>query len=176
MFKTLIIALMCCCGYQAVAQPETRISATHTDNATATWDFLCERYALTGILSVQLTKTAKGAGLRLSATVSDPAYYIGGTVYLFLADNTIITCTDKGMRYMQQHTAIANYVLTTAEINKLKTTRITDIRFAILGRESAFSSQTGNFTAINRKQYFDVYNDRNANAYPTETEIAELYK
>jgi hypothetical protein len=153
----------------------------HTPNgkqypATQKWDFICENYAFAGILKTQVARTDKGGLLQLAIQVNDPGFYIGGTVYLFLSNNTVITCTDKDIRENKNNQAIAYYIFSIPEMNRLKTSTITDIRFSIKGKESTFSSQIGYFTAKNKKKYFADYNKAIQNNFQTEAEIRSLYK
>ena len=143
--------------------------------ATNSWNFICERYAFDQTLKAQVAKTDKGGILKLSAKTSNEAFYIGGTVYLFLDNNNVITCTDKNLREHQDNNAIAYYTFSAAEMALLKASPIANIRFSIKGKESSFSSQTGYFTAENKKSYFEGYDKSVRNTFETETEIRSLY-
>ncbi|MGK4568663.1 hypothetical protein [Flavobacterium sp. 3HN19-14] len=98
MFQKLIVLFWIFIAVKASAQETMIFKDGKHYPATASWDFICENYALGGGLNVQVAKTEKGGLLQLSVPVSDDSFYIGGTVYLFLDDNSIITCTDKGLR------------------------------------------------------------------------------
>jgi hypothetical protein len=150
--------------------------AIKTYPATPTWDFICENYALTGIAKVQIARNEKGGTLQLEVTVTDTTYAIAGNVYIFLTDNTIITCTDKKLRSVKDHNIISDYYFSAIEMNKLKTTEIQSIHFNITGKTNNFSSQIGNFTAVNRKNYFSTAFDKSKKSYNTATEIEQLYK
>lgn len=144
--------------------------------ATNSWNFICENYALTGATNVQIAKMENGGILKLAVETTNPTYNITGTVYVYLTDNTIITCSDKGIRENTGDRITSYYSLSLLEINKLKTRDIQSIRFNIKGINSKFSSQTGNFTAVNKKTYFSTATDKTENNYPTAIEITTLYK
>lgn len=143
--------------------------------ATETWDFLCENYALTGIAKIQVAPTEKGGLLKISVSTTDASYFIGGVTYIYLEDNTIIVCTDKGMRENKDNVATGWYSFSAVEMNKLKTTTIASIRFNIRGNPKKFTSQIGNFTAVNKKTYFSVRENK-PEKYPTTLQISALYK
>lgn len=145
--------------------------------ATTNWKFSCKDYTYTGLLEVQIGKAEKGGLLRLGVDVSNETFYIGDTVYLILEDGSYITCTDKGLRELKGKTAIAYYVLTSAEVNKLKTLPLTDVRFRIKGKQDNFSSKTGHFTAKNQKSRFETFGaSEEENKYDTKNAIKILYQ
>lgn len=144
--------------------------------ATPAWSFICDSYALTGTVQVQIAKTEKGGLLKLGVQVTNNTFYIGGTVYIYLEDNSFITCTDKGLREYRDSMAFAYYTFSAAEVSKLKKSPIKDLRFYVKGNQSAFSSQTGNFTATNRESYFDPYDKTIKNIFKTNEEVSNLYK
>lgn len=141
--------------------------------ATANWDFLCERYALSGKADIQIAATEKGGLLQIAMRTNEPAFYIGGTVYLYLENQDIIVCTDKNLRKSNADATTAWFLLTSAEMKKLRTSRLGSVRFNIRGKADAFSGQTGNFTAVNKKSYFSFALHK-PEQFETETEIAAL--
>lgn len=141
--------------------------------ASQSWDFLCENYALSGIAKIQVGKTDKGGLLQIAVQTTDASFFIGGVVYVYLEDNKVIVCTDKGLRENKNNVATAWYTFSAAEMNKLKATNIGSIRFSIRGKQSPFSSQTGTFTAVNKKSYFSIRESK-PDPYPTAAEIAAL--
>lgn len=144
--------------------------------ATSSWDFICENYALTGITKVQIAKTDKGGTLKLALETTNPQFAIAGIVYVYLLDNTILVCTDKGIRESIGNQIVSYYSFSNVEMNKLKKTDIQSIRFNIKGNQTEFSSQTGNFTAINRKAYFATTFDKTKKSFDTAPIITLLYK
>lgn len=144
--------------------------------ATASWDFICENYALTGTANIQIAKTEKGGVLKLSIETTNPTFTLSGMTYVFLTDNTIISCSDKMIREVSASKIISYYFFSPIEMAKLKTTEIQSIHFNIKGNDKGFNSQVGNFTAVNRKSYFSTNFDKSKKTFPTATAISLLYK
>ncbi len=145
-----------------------------TAAAAAPWRFLCENYALTGHADIQVARADKGGWLKIEVDTTDPSFYIGGVTYVYLEDQTVLVCTDKGMRENINGKAAAWYVFTAAEMERLKKTDIQSIRFNIRGTASKFSSQTGNFTAVNKKRYFNL-RGVGPSTYDTAKAITQMY-
>lgn len=175
MKKTFLLFLFCITSSAIFGQEIMTLPNTKTYPATSNWDFICENYALTGITKVQVAKTEKGGTLRLAIETTNPKFTIAGTVYVFLADNTVIICTDKGIRETKDNQIISYYNFSPIEMNKLKMTEIQSIHFNIAGKADGFSSQIGNFTAVNRKKYFSTAFDKSKKGYDTVAEITLLY-
>lgn len=144
--------------------------------ATASWNFICENYALTGITKVQIAKSDKGGLLKLATQTTDSSFNIEGTVYIYLSDNSIIVCSDKGIRENTGNQIISYYSFSEIEMNKLRKRDIESLRFNIKGNQKKFSSQTGNFTASNEKVSFKTDNAKTNRIYNTAQEISALYK
>lgn len=142
--------------------------------ATPNWSFLCEQYALGGQCDVQLAKTDTGGLLRLSLPVTSADHYIGGTVYVYLTDNTVITCTDKGLRENDDKRATTWYVFTAKEMARLKKSDIQFIRFVVRGPNRPFSGQTGFFTAHNKVNYYGLFQQEGTNRFPTAEALSQL--
>lgn len=171
LFVFLLIALSC----QGFSQETLTIKDSKTYSATQTWNFICQNYALTGKAAFQIAKTEKGGILKLNINTTDPAFYIGGVVYVYLEDNTVLVCTDKGMRETAGTSITSYYNLSAIEMNKIRKTNITSIRFNIKGIQKKFSSQTGNFTAVNKKTYFSTGGSK-PEIFETALEINSLYQ
>lgn len=174
MTRKLLYLLLVMASAKSFAQTLSVKGKTYP--ATDSWDFICEQYALTGICTVTVAKTEKGGLLQLAVATTNPAYTISGTVYIFLTDNTIITCSDKTMREVRDNRILSYYVFSATEMNQLKTTEIQSIHFNIKGNSNLFNSQVGNFTATNRKNYFATAFDKNVKSYDTKAAIAKLYQ
>ncbi|MDD5150025.1 MAG: hypothetical protein PHC28_06015 [Flavobacterium sp.] len=142
---------------------------------TTTWDFICENYALTGITKIQIAKTDKGGTLKLTVQTTNPSFKIVGTLYVYLSDNSIIVCTDKGIQKNIDDQIISYYTFSAIEMNKLKKSDIQSLRFNIAGNPKKFSSQIGNFSAFNKKTTFKTDNNTNTVMYNTAKEIIALY-
>lgn len=139
--------------------------------ATDIWKFSSDTYSYSGNINVQLGNNGKGGTLLLQLESSEPTFYIGGTVYLFLEDGNVITCTDKNVRSISGKMIQSYYILTPTEINLLKKNKITDVRFKIFGDETQFSSPTGYFTANNIIRSFGMP----VKTYDTVAEIKQLF-
>ncbi|MDI1255822.1 MAG: hypothetical protein PSV16_06955 [Flavobacterium sp.] len=176
MSQKLLLFLTCCITLSASAQEMMAFKDGKQYPATKNWQFICENYALGGLLNVQVAKTEKGGLLQLSVPVSNESFYIGGTVYLFLDDNSIITCTDKGFRENQAGIATTWYSFSAVEMSRLKTKAIVNVRFAIKGKENRFTSQTGHFITWNKKSYYQLGLKPEKNNFETETAINSLYQ
>lgn len=143
--------------------------------ATPQWDFVCENYALTGSAQVQIAKTEKGGLLQLSITTTEPTFAISGNVYVELADMSVIVCTDKNFRANTTNQLVSYYVFSTPEMNRLKKIEIRSIRFSIQGKKQKFTSQTGYFTAINKKSYFSTIYNSAPKSFDTTSAIQVLW-
>ncbi|HOZ74140.1 MAG TPA: hypothetical protein PLS51_00550 [Flavobacterium sp.] len=174
MIRTLLCFLLTSVLLPATAQTLTLKGKTYP--ATDSWDFICEQYALSGSAQVQIAKTEKGGLLQLSVETANTANVISGTVYVFLADHSTITCSDKGIREIKDGQIMGYYMFTAAEINKLKTVEIASIHFNIKGNGQRFNSQLGNFTAVNRKTYFATAFDKSKKSHDTAVAISKLYQ
>ncbi len=172
----LLLLLFFVLSKPAFSQELSANKASKQYSTTQIWDFICANYALTGVAKVQVAKTDKGGTLKLAIETNDPTFIISGTVYVYLADNSIITCSDKGIREISGNQIISYYAFSTLEMNKLKKTNIQSLRFNINGNSKKFSSQIGNFTALNKKNYFETANDTSKKSFDTSEEIAAIYK
>lgn len=161
----------------AVSSQELMPFNGHKDyKATENWNFKCENYALSGFVNVQVAKIDTNGILKLAIETTNPKYVISGTAYIYLTDNTIITCLDKGNSEIKDNTIISYYSFSNLEMAKLKTTNIEFIRFNIKGNYNPFSSQLGNFTAFNKTSLFESTNNKTKRNYDTAKEISSLYQ
>lgn len=175
--KNGIVLLLLFLFTSAVKSQETlRYKESKPYKATNTWNFICENYAFSDGIQLQIAKTEKGGVLKLALETSNPAYLISGTVYIYFTDNTFIICSDKGIRENTTTKMVSFYLLSPLEMNALKRTDIQSIRFTVKGKESKFNSQIGNFTASNSKEYFSTAYDKSKKNYDTAIQISTLYK
>jgi hypothetical protein len=173
--KVLLILLIMV-AFSAKSQEVLSFKGSKPYRATNSWDFISENYALTGLTTIQIAKTEQGGILKLAVTTTNPTFNITGVVYVYLTDNTIIVCSDKGIRENIGSQIVSYYSFSPLEMHKIKTTNIQSIRFNIKGNASKFSSQIGNFTAVNRKTYFSTAADKSKKNYDTASEITALYQ
>ncbi|WP_309641654.1 hypothetical protein [Flavobacterium sp.] len=168
--------LFCCCLISSLlCGQETMTVYAKSYAATPTWNFICENYAYSGTTLVQIAKTEKGGLFKIVVETNDRSFAIAGTLYVDLIDTSTIVCTDKNIRETNGNQIISYYTLTAAEMNRLKKTEIQSVRYSIKGKNNKFSSQTGYFTAINKKTYFATAHDNSKKSYETDAAIAELY-
>lgn len=144
--------------------------------ATRIWSFMCDDYVLSGLASVQFAKTEKGGLLKISVETSNNTFAITGTLYVDLKDFSAIICTDKGNRTIEGNQVISYYFLTPAEMSRLQKVDIEAVRFFIGGKKTSFSSQTGYFTAVNKKKFFRTAYDTETKSYETAADIKDLFK
>lgn len=141
-------------------------------SSTEIWDFSVPNYNYSGLLNVQIQKNGSSGTLVVQIQTSDRSFYIGGTLYLFLDDGNVITCTDKNIRSVSEKMVQSLYVLTPKEINLLKKNKLTDVRFEIRGNQTQFSSPTGYFTANNSIRSFGLPDK----SFNTVEQINQLFK
>lgn len=153
------------------SQQQMTLNDQKTIPSTEIWKFVSDTYNYSGSMNVQIGNNGKGGTLLLQIESSEPTFYIGGTVYLFLEDANVITCTDKNVRSISGKMIQSYYILTPTEINLLKKNKITDVRFRINGDETQFSSPTGFFTAHNKIRSFGMP----VKTYDTVTEIKQVF-
>ena len=90
---------------------------------TGVWNFISTNYTLGGEVQVQLAKTENGGLLKLSVVTTNPKSMIAGTVYVYLSDNSFISCIDKGQFENTENSLSSYFNFTAAEMNKLKKPR-----------------------------------------------------
>lgn len=173
MHKKILFVYFVLFAASMVAQEITFNGKTYP--ATTNWDFISEQYALSGIAKVQIAKTEKGGLLQLTTATTNSSFTISGTVFLDLIDMTIIVCTDKNLHKVDGNQIISYYFLSPIEMSRLQKTEIQSVRYVIKGKSNTFSSQTGYFTAVNKKAYFATAYDRSKKSFDTAAEIKSLY-
>jgi len=135
--------------------------------ASPKWNFICENYALSGSADVRIAKTLTGGALEISIPTTSKEYYIGGTAYVYLIDNSFITCTDKGFRQNDGKKLTSFYLFSAAEYAKIKKLDIQSLRFNIKGPRKRFENQVGNFTAENKVNFYGTFGRVENNRFPT---------
>lgn len=172
MFKKISFIIVAVLMFSGVFSQEKMIlKGVKEIPATELWAFSSETYSYSGKLNVQIGKNDANGVLLLKIQVSEPQFRIGGTVYLFLEDGNVITCTDKNIKELEGNNVMAYYNLTPKEINLLKNNKITDVRFRILGNQTQFSSPTGFFTAHNKIKSVGLADK----TYDTQDAIKQLF-
>ncbi len=153
------------------SQEKMTLQDQKTIPATPTWSFFSDSYRYSGSVKVQIGNNGKGGTLLVQVETSDSTFYIGGTLYLFLEDGNVITCTDKNVRSISDKFVQSYYLITPSELLLLKKNKLTDVRFRIFGTDSQFSSRTGFFTAQNKIKMFGLPDK----SYDTVTDLKQLF-
>ncbi|MFB9080400.1 hypothetical protein ACFFLS_19890 [Flavobacterium procerum] len=156
------------------AQESISVKGSAPFPATKTYTFICEKYAYTGEIDVQIAKTDKGGILKLTITTANNQAKIAGGVYVDLTNGDVIACTDKNVKESADGTTTSYYYFTPAEWQKLRKTDIYAVRFIIAGGPNNLGSQTGHFTAYNRMNYFSTAFDKSKKTFDTAKEISTL--
>ena len=143
--------------------------------ATPEWQFVCENYSYEGFLRMQIGKLEKGGIIKLSIKTSTIDLYIGDRIFVLLKNNDFVYCLDKGVRFYENGTATTFYNLNELEFKKLTVQNITDVRFKILGKQKAFDSQIGFFTASNLPTVFDAYS-KEVKSIDTKSDLKKIIK
>lgn len=140
--------------------------------ATDVWSF--QASALPYSLEVQIGKSPNGGVLKLAYNISPG--YIGGMVYVFLADGSIIKCSDKGIKDAVDDKSVVLYYFTASEMEKLKLLNILKIRFTIKWPSGFVGSPSGDYNAENKRRTFSFDKDYSqTDMYQTANEISKLY-
>lgn len=151
-------------------QSENRIYIGETSYpSTNTWTFSND-YFKTLAVTVAIHPTT-GGFLMLETSTSFPQEKISGTILLYLANNTVIKCIDRGIKDHVNGKSIALYKFTEEEMKKLAQNRITSIRFSA---RSNFSSDS--YIVKNVKSMLDKLSSPNSeDYYETDKEIKDLF-
>lgn len=154
---------------------ETMTLQSNSYPSTPIWNFLCDNYVLSGIASIQIAKTEKGGCLKIGIESNNLSFTIAGNLYIDLKDFSAIICKDKAIRSVEGNQIVSYYTLTSAEMIRLQKFDIESIRFFINGKKTTFSSQTGYFTAVNKKKYFHTTYDFTIKQFETALSIRSLF-
>lgn len=172
--KSKIILFFLFISIAATSQEIMNLKGNKQYKATPNWNFISTNYSLSGEAQIQVAKTESGGLLKISIATTNPKFIISGTTYVYLSDNSYISCTHKGLFENSDNTLSSYFTFTAAEMNKLKKLNIASIRFNIKGKSDNFSSQTGNFTAVNKKTYYSTSYKKSKNIFDTSKEISAL--
>lgn len=158
----------------ASAQQTISIKGSAPYPATQEYPFICDKYAYSGEINVQIAKTDKGGVLKLTISTASHKAKIAGGVYVDLTNADVIACTDKNVKESADGTTTAYYYFTPAEWLKLKKTDIYAVRFIIVGGPDISGNLTGHFTAYNKMKYFSTAFDKSKKTFDTAKEISVL--
>ena len=171
----LMLFLWCMSTSQMWSQESSINFNSKSYPSTPIWNFMCDNYVLSGIVSIQIAKTEKGGYLKIGIETNNPSYAISGNLYVDLKDFSAILCKDKAIRSVEGNQIVSYYTFTSSEMNRLQKVDIESIRFFIDGKKTTFSSQTGYFTAVNKKKYFHTTYDFTAKNFETALSIRSLF-
>lgn len=172
--KSKILFLFLFISIVATSQEIMTVKGNKQYKATPNWNFISTNYSLSSEVQVQIAKTENGGILKLSVATTNPKFILAGTVYVYLSDNSFISCGDKGLFENSDTTLNSYFIFTPTEMAKLRKLNISSIRFNIKGTSDNFSSQTGNFTAINKTSFYSIKYDNNKKVFETAQEINQL--
>lgn len=158
----------------AKAQQSVNVKGSAPFPATQEYTFICDKYAYTGEVNIQIAKTDKGGILKITVATANDKAKIAGGLYVDLANADVIACTDKNVKESTEGKTTSYYYFTPAEWLKLKKTDIYAVRFIITGGPNTFGNQTGYFTAYNKMNYFSTAFDKTKKTFDTAKEISVL--
>ena len=146
--------------------------------ATNTWSFVLNGHYWTGSPEITIAKHETGGYLMLSIVVPFDFDYIKGKLTIILEDGTMITCVDRGVRDYVNETSTNLYNLTMDEIDKMKNSRISKIRFNIFRSQGSRSQgQYIPYTASNNRDILRIkINKEEKDYYETDVEITNLFE
>lgn len=151
--------------------------------ATNTWSFRLNGNYWTSNPEITIAKHENGGYLMLSIVVPFKSDYIKGLLTIFLDDGSIIKCVDRGIRDYVDETSTVLYNLTFDEIEKMKYSKISKIRFNIYRYNGNYfigkrDEDIMPYTAINYKNYIlrGIGDIDDKNYYETDIEISNLFE
>ncbi|MDU0369605.1 hypothetical protein ACFPAF_04295 [Hymenobacter endophyticus] len=137
--------------------------------STPSYDFACGSCPMGGgTLKVSIARTDAGGLLLLTTSTPFSHERIAGTVLVYLADGSIITCTDKGVKDRLDGNSMALYAFTAAEMEQLMASNVYKIRFSI--RDYMMNSSE-NLSAVNEEDYSYDHEPK----YDVAQDVAGLY-
>jgi len=142
--------------------------------ATDSWEFSLNATYWIRNPVITVAKNSNGGYLMISMNVPFSSEIIKGTLTILLDDGTMIKCIDKGVRDYVDETSTNLYSLTLAEIEKMKYSKISKIRFNIY---SSNNGKNNPYTASNYKRnLYSSFNSQDKDYYETDIEIANLFR
>lgn len=146
--------------------------------ATDTWSFSLNAHYWTSDPKITIAKHANGGYLMLSIVVPFDFDYIKGNLTIILDDGTMIYCVDRGVRDYVDETSTNLYNLTMGEIERMKISKISKIRFNIFRYQGSQSKgQNMPYTANNYKETMKFFGrDDEKEYHETDVEITNLFE
>lgn len=143
--------------------------------ATNSWSFILNGHFWSTDPTIVVAKNPSGGYIMLTIEVPSDTFYIKGKLTIFLEDGTMINCIDRNVRDYVDNSSINLYNLTFDEIEKMKNSRITKIRFNIF-KDNPFDMKDEiiSFTATNNNDKFNLHQNE-IDYYETDLEITNLF-
>ena len=101
--------------------------------ATNTWSFILNGHYWSTDPTIVVARHSNGGYLMLSIEVPFESHFIKGNLTIILEDGNMINCVDRNFRDYVDNTSTNLYNLTLDEIEKMKISKISKIRFNPLG-------------------------------------------
>ena len=164
-----ILLLFCFISFYSIGQNSIYIGSEKY-KSTATWSFKNNGDWMQGPVEVSIGKKSNG-GIIMISIKSFQNEHIKGNLMIYLDDGSVIKCLDKGIYDAVDNKSIAVYYLTPSEIELLKNSDISSIRFSIIND----IRQTINQTADNSYET-DLPSSMFPSQYKTASSVSNLFR
>ena len=154
--KLVVAALFVLINITSLAQNKFLIGSK-AYNSTPSFTLTSNAKAFGHDLEVTILRNSKTGMIALSTDVFTDGVRIAGKALIYLDDNTVISCIDRGNFDFVDNTATTIYYLTEDEIVKMKNSNISVIRFNIKCYNCMISSEEGTFSAKLNSHLKDGY-------------------
>ena len=143
--------------------------------ATNTWSFILNGHYWSTDPTIVVARHSNGGYLMLSIEVPFESHFIKGNLTIILEDGSMINCVDRNFRDYVDNTSTNLYNLTLDEIEKMKNSRISKVRFNICVQNYHMKDEIKPFTATNNNDKFNSDFDE-IDYYETDVEISNLFE
>lgn len=143
--------------------------------ATNTWSFILNGHYWSTDPTIVVARHSNGGYLMLSIEVPFESHFIKGNLTIILEDGNMINCVDRNFRDYVDNTSTNLYNLTLDEIEKMKNSRISKVRFNICVQNYRMKDEIKPFTATNNNDKFNSDFDE-IDYYETDVEISNLFE
>jgi uncharacterized protein (TIGR02145 family) len=127
-------------------------------------------------LDVIIAKNGQAGMLVLRTKLYSKNTKIYGKILIYLEDNTVITCIDRGIYDYVDNIATTVYSLTNSEISKMHHSNISSIRFSVKCPTCIHNSEDGAFLVYNKDNFRkNGYGYTGTKKTDTKQLIAELW-
>ena len=143
--------------------------------ATNTWSFILNGHYWSTDPTIVVARHSNGGYLMLSIEVPFESHFIKGNLTIILEDGNMINCVDRNFRDYVDNTSTNLYNLTLDEIEKMKNSRISKVRFNICVQNYRMKDEIKPFTATNNNDKFNS-DFEEIDYYETDVEISNLFE